>query len=58
MRENVFIIRVFFWYLTATFHCVQVYDVTTYLDEHPGGDDVILGATGIFLVLSYGQFSH
>ncbi|KAL2905358.1 Cytochrome b5 isoform A [Bienertia sinuspersici] len=24
----------------------KVYDVTTYLDEHPGGDDVLLTATG------------
>ncbi|XP_072955509.1 cytochrome b5 [Typha angustifolia] len=24
----------------------KVYDVTTYLDEHPGGDDVLLSATG------------
>ncbi|KAM4121263.1 hypothetical protein ACJW30_03G194500 [Castanea mollissima] len=24
----------------------KVYDVTTYLDEHPGGDDVVLAATG------------
>ncbi|KAL1556583.1 Cytochrome b5 isoform A [Salvia divinorum] len=24
----------------------KVYDVSSYLDEHPGGDDVILGATG------------
>ncbi|KAL6349940.1 hypothetical protein AAG906_002047 [Vitis piasezkii] len=24
----------------------KVYDVTTYLDEHPGGDDVILATTG------------
>ncbi|KAF8389912.1 hypothetical protein HHK36_024431 [Tetracentron sinense] len=24
----------------------KVYDVTTYLDEHPGGDDVLLAATG------------
>lgn len=32
--------------------------MTTYLDEHPGGDDVILATTGIFLMLSYGQFSH
>ncbi|KEH27869.1 cytochrome b5-like heme/steroid-binding domain protein [Medicago truncatula] len=24
----------------------QVYDVTQYLDDHPGGDDVILDATG------------
>ncbi|CAJ1931863.1 unnamed protein product [Sphenostylis stenocarpa] len=25
---------------------VKVYDVTQYLDDHPGGDDVILAATG------------
>ncbi|KAH6802172.1 cytochrome B5 isoform A [Perilla frutescens var. frutescens] len=24
----------------------KVYDVSSYLDEHPGGDDVLLGATG------------
>ncbi|KAL1356041.1 hypothetical protein HN51_008017 [Arachis hypogaea] len=24
----------------------RVYDVTQYLDDHPGGDDVILAATG------------
>eukprot|EP00268_Persea_americana_P036909 TRINITY_DN36465_c0_g1_i1.p1 TRINITY_DN36465_c0_g1~~TRINITY_DN36465_c0_g1_i1.p1 ORF type:complete len:135 (-),score=27.27 TRINITY_DN36465_c0_g1_i1:179-583(-) len=24
----------------------KVYDVTEYLDEHPGGDDVVLAATG------------
>ncbi|XP_073305115.1 cytochrome b5 [Primulina huaijiensis] len=24
----------------------KVYDVTTYLEEHPGGDDILLGATG------------
>ncbi|MBA0828458.1 hypothetical protein Goarm_013130, partial [Gossypium armourianum] len=24
----------------------EVYDVTPYLDEHPGGDDVVLAATG------------
>ncbi|XP_057543134.1 cytochrome b5 [Amaranthus tricolor] len=24
----------------------KVYDVTSYLDEHPGGDDVLLTATG------------
>ncbi|CAI9096440.1 OLC1v1032591C3 [Oldenlandia corymbosa var. corymbosa] len=27
------------------FRC-QVYDVSAYLDEHPGGDDVLLTATG------------
>uniref|UniRef100_A0A5B7AX38 Cytochrome b5 heme-binding domain-containing protein n=1 Tax=Davidia involucrata TaxID=16924 RepID=A0A5B7AX38_DAVIN len=25
----------------------KVYDVSSYLDEHPGGDDVVLAATGI-----------
>lgn len=25
----------------------KVYDVTDYLDEHPGGDDILLKATGI-----------
>ncbi|XP_021910387.1 cytochrome b5 [Carica papaya] len=24
----------------------KIYDVTTYLDEHPGGDDVVLAVTG------------
>ncbi|KAK4357981.1 hypothetical protein RND71_023591 [Anisodus tanguticus] len=24
----------------------KVYDVSSYLDEHPGGDDILLGATG------------
>ncbi|KAB1206777.1 Cytochrome b5 isoform B [Morella rubra] len=24
----------------------KVYDVTAYLDEHPGGDDVVIAATG------------
>ncbi|RWW13407.1 hypothetical protein GW17_00022874, partial [Ensete ventricosum] len=29
-------------------HCcsLQVYDVTSYLEEHPGGDDVLLSAAG------------
>lgn len=27
----------------------QVYDVTKFLEEHPGGDDVILSATGMRL---------
>lgn len=31
----------------------QVYDVTSYLDDHPGGDDVVLAATGnSFLAVS------
>lgn len=25
---------------------LQVYDVTQFLEEHPGGDEVILSATG------------
>lgn len=25
---------------------MQVYDVSSYLDEHPGGDDVVLAVTG------------
>ena len=25
----------------------QVYDVTKFLEDHPGGDDVLLSATGI-----------
>jgi hypothetical protein len=28
--------------------------VTSYLDEHPGGDDVVLAATGIFLMFPNG----
>jgi len=34
----------------------QVYDVTQYLDDHPGGDDVILDATGntVYIFLPYG----
>jgi cytochrome b involved in lipid metabolism len=26
---------------------LQVYNVTRFLEEHPGGDDVLLSATGI-----------
>ena len=26
----------------------QVYDVTKFLDDHPGGDEVLLSATGAF----------
>jgi hypothetical protein len=33
---------------------LQVYDVTKFLEHHPGGDDVLLSATGIeFLGLTY-----
>ncbi|CAK9142435.1 unnamed protein product [Ilex paraguariensis] len=27
-------------------YCMEVYDVSSYLEEHPGGDDVLLAATG------------
>lgn len=27
-------------------YCVQVYDVTKFLDDHPGGDEVLLTSTG------------
>lgn len=40
--------------MSSVFCHAQVYDVTTYLDEHPGGDDVVLAATGIFLILPNG----
>jgi hypothetical protein len=29
----------------------QAYDVTKFLEEHPGGDEVLLSATGMFLAL-------
>jgi len=35
----------------------QVYDVTEYLDDHPGGDDVLLSATGIVSFLLYNAYS-
>jgi cytochrome b involved in lipid metabolism len=32
----------------------KVYDVTKFLEHHPGGDDVLISATGIdFLGLTY-----
>lgn len=39
----------FFWVINVLKfgkYLSQVYDVTSYLDEHPGGDDVVLAATG------------
>lgn len=27
----------------------QVYDVTPFMEEHPGGDEVLLSATGLFI---------
>jgi cytochrome b involved in lipid metabolism len=36
------------------YFALQVYDVTKFLEEHPGGDDVLLSATGTeFLGLTY-----
>lgn len=39
---------------------LQIYDVTKYLDDHPGGADVLLEATGTatFLLFSYSCFSN
>ncbi len=28
---------------------LQVYDVTKFLEEHPGGDEVLLSATGMLV---------
>lgn len=46
-----FVIRSFaFLFIDLFFHfLMQVYDVTQYLDDHPGGDDVILATTRNFL---------
>jgi len=30
---------------------LQVYDVSSYMDEHPGGDDVLLAVAGKLLLL-------
>ena len=30
----------------ACTYLVQVYDVTPFMDDHPGGDEVLLAATG------------
>jgi len=27
----------------------QVYDVTPFMEEHPGGDEVLLSGTGVFI---------
>jgi hypothetical protein len=29
------------------YFALQVYDVTKFLEHHPGGDDVLISATGI-----------
>ena len=41
-------------YNASVFCHSQVYDVSSYLDEHPGGDDVVLVATGNFLIFPSG----
>ncbi|CAL5408009.1 unnamed protein product [Camellia sinensis] len=33
-------------FLQLRFHLVEVYDVTPFMDDHPGGDEVLLSATG------------
>jgi hypothetical protein len=36
------------------YFAMQVYDVTKFLEHHPGGDDVVLSTAGIeFLGLTY-----
>jgi hypothetical protein len=36
------------------YFALQVYDVTKFLEHHPGGDDVLISASGIeFLGLIY-----
>ncbi|PPE01394.1 hypothetical protein GOBAR_DD01575 [Gossypium barbadense] len=37
---------VLFYLVSCLWHPKKVYDVTSYLDEHPGGDDVVLESTG------------
>lgn len=48
----------FEWHQNMSFNCEiswiwnynvleQVYDVTKFLEDHPGGDDVLLSATGM-----------
>lgn len=34
----------------------QVYDVTPFLDDHPGGDEILLMATGKFIRTRFTEF--
>jgi Cytochrome b5-like Heme/Steroid binding domain len=40
------------YWITCSFNFVafllQVYDVTKFLEDHPGGDDVLISSTGKF----------
>lgn len=36
--------------MNMPFSFEQVYNVTAFLDEHPGGDEIILKATGILCI--------
>lgn len=36
--------------LKCLFFLEQVYNVTKFLDDHPGGDDVLLSSTGVYLI--------
>lgn len=44
----------FIWFGLVSLICVhkpklhQVYDVTPFMEDHPGGDEVLLAATGNF----------
>ena len=40
------------YYLIWLSLALKVYDVTPYMDEHPGGDDVLLAVTGTFFYYS------
>lgn len=35
----------------------QVYDVTPFMDDHPGGDEVLLSSTGIVLCYTDAPYS-
>ena len=37
---------------------LQVYDVTKYLDDHPGGEDVLLAVTGTASALLLSLVHH
>lgn len=42
-----FLVNLFFLLLLFLIVVMQVYDVTTFLEDHPGGEDVLLDASGV-----------